>query len=99
MIVAYLLFASGQELLLQSPVTLCLLRQKFCFSVLALKLQWTWPMTCEHIAFNADERKSVNDGAPGCPVRQKEHEGNELGGEDAAAVELATPTDHASPAR
>lgn len=48
MMVAYLLFASGHELLLQRPVTLCLLRQKFCFSVFDLKLQWTWPTTCRY---------------------------------------------------
>ena len=30
---------------MQRPVTLCLLRQKFCFSVLERKLQWTWPTT------------------------------------------------------
>jgi len=31
---------------LHRPVTLCGLRQKFCFSVLLLKEQWPWLMTC-----------------------------------------------------
>ena len=38
--------ASGHELRLHSPVTLCGLRQKFAFSVLDLKEQWPWLMTC-----------------------------------------------------
>lgn len=40
LMVAYLLFARGQLLRLQSPVTLYSLRQKFCTLVLDLKLQW-----------------------------------------------------------
>jgi hypothetical protein len=48
--VAYLLFARGQLLLLHRPVTLYSFRQKFCVCVFALKLQWWWFMTCQMIS-------------------------------------------------
>ena len=39
-IVAYLLFANGQEDLLHRPVTLYSFLQKFCVFVLTLYVQW-----------------------------------------------------------
>ena len=45
--VAYLLFARGQEDLLHSPVTLYSFLQKFCVFVFTLYVQWPWLMTCD----------------------------------------------------
>ena len=70
MMVAYLLFASGQELLLHNPVTLCLFRQKFCVSppcifVETLKLQWWWLITCQIISSHCMMAKT-SDLQPNC---------------------------------
>lgn len=46
LIVAYRLFASGQELRLQRPLTLYSFRQKFCVLVLTLYVQWPLLITC-----------------------------------------------------